>query len=294
MYKFFDYCLSLETVDFGAGGLSGEAKNEKIRSKLDTSGAYDMSNLLYQCGELDPSDKFYEAFQFDSAKRISRMLYGIYNNSTLDNIEIVFSDKNMSSVVDNPGLSPNPPCGIQQMFQDSHVSKVTVRNCNMENIINSNSVKDMFIGSKVKEIEFVDCNISGLTGYGTMFKNATSLETVRFNGTNLSGITSMKDMFLGCESLQNVQFSDNIDLSHVTTFEGMLNNCKSFSMDAFGNMTKSWNLDGSSINFNNKVNANFLIKGDCAQLSETRTYVFADGKKYKIGGSLKYLVYSND
>lgn len=351
MYKFFDYCLSLETVDFGAGGLSGEAKNEKIRSKLDTSGAYDMSNLLYQCGELDPSDKFYEAFQFDSAKRISRMLYGIYNHSSLDDIEVVFTDKDMSSVVTNPGLSPNPPNGLQQMFQDSKVNKVTFVRCNICNMTNTN-VLNMFSGSSVKVVEFIDCDMSGLTGFGDMFKNASSVEIIRLNGTdmsgitslqkafdgatnlktfeakgwNISGVTSMKEMFLnknnletfdisdyetsdsvsvatsmgsctdmtrmfsGCENLQTVLFSDNTDMSGVKTYQGMFNDCKSFTLDAFGNMAKSWNLDGSSINFNNKANANLLINSNCTQFTETRIFNFGNGKQYKIGGSLYYLM----
>lgn len=212
MYKFFDYCLNLHTVDFGG---------ENVTDNLDTSYATDVSNIFYNNWNLDPDYKFYEEFKFDSAKRAYRTFYGIFNenmeNNTNSGVEITFENKNMSQITET-----------QQMFYGAAIRKVTFKNCDLGSLTN---IANMFTYSMVEEIEFINCNMSSLTGLGSLFAS-DYLQTVRLNHTDMSKVAKLESvgLFTGKENHHQVAADNKTIIStNLKTFEA-----------------KGWNISGAT------------------------------------------------
>ena len=64
--------------------------------------------------------------------------------------------------------------------------------------------------------------------YG-LFQNCTSLTTLDLSSWNTSNVTDMSVMFQNCKNLQTIVGLENLDMSKVTNFTGMFNECASLT-----------------------------------------------------------------
>lgn len=211
MFKAFDYCLFLKTINFSEGSQSDSI--EYIQSKFDTTYATHMSNLFYHCECLDPNSKLYEALEFDNATDLVRVFYGAFTKyaANLEEFEIVYEGKDMSHVQD-----------MREMFYGTPVTKVSFINCNISGLLHNTSNKTigssgystactdvkpvgrMFGGSAVETIEFVGCNMSSAPRVENWFRDAAKAKTIDIRNTDLSSCTNRNNYTAGCTSLEHL------------------------------------------------------------------------------------------
>ena len=252
MYKFVDFCLALKTIDFG---LEQAEMQSRLKEKFDTSKTTVMGNAFYQCGVLDPDNKFYEFLDYSSAKMTSRMFYGLYSYLP-DKTDITFKNLDMSSI--DATAAPNNAKGMEQMFQWANANIVTFENCDISkvtsvtNMFSSVSVANkqittinevrfidckfdkltnmtnMFKEAEIGEVSFVNCNFDSVTATNSMFKEAeigkVSFVNCNFDSLTATNANDVKDMFLNAE-IEKVSFV-NCDLGALTSFQTMLKNTK--------------------------------------------------------------------
>ena len=189
MYKFFDYCQSLNNVTF----TDGDDWRSQVNKKFNTKYATDMRNVFYQCYSLNNIVPFYEEFSFESATSTLRMFLG----ANLEGMEIKFANKKM------PNLKQT-----KEMFMATSVKKISFIDCEFgaltdyHNMFNCNAKENEFIKvdwiakSPVQEIDFTGSTMSKLTSTSKLFRNCMSLEKITLDNCKMPNVTSVpKDTF---------------------------------------------------------------------------------------------------
>jgi hypothetical protein len=211
MFKAFDYCLYLKSINFSDGGQNDSV--EYIQSKFDTTYATHMSNVFYHCEKLDPKSNLYAALKFDNATDTVRMFYGAFTKADADlqDFEMVYEGKDMSHVED-----------MREMFNGTPLTKVSFIDCDISGLIYTSNSKTvgsstystactdikplggMFGGSSVETIEFVGCDMSSAPRVENWFKNATNVKIIDLRNTDLSSCTRWNNWTQGCTSLEHL------------------------------------------------------------------------------------------
>lgn len=202
MFKFFDYCLYLETIVFSEEGQNDSV--EFIKSKFDTTYATHMSNLFYHCECLDPNSNIYEALEFNNATDAVRAFYGAFTTSgaDLNKFELTFRNKNMSKLTD-----------MREMFYGTPITKVTFIDCDISGLSSTSTLGvapystackekiplgGMFSYSNAETIEFVGCDMSSTPSVENWFAYSTKVKIIDLRNTDLSSCTNKKNMTAGC------------------------------------------------------------------------------------------------
>ncbi len=256
LFKGFDYCIVLRDIDFGLelDGLSSQKEiRDKFKLKFDTSKTTNMGNLFYQCYVLNPENKLYNYFNYESVKVVSRMFYGAYQKTQKP--DIIFSGLDLSSI-DNSTNAGNSCYGMQQMFTWTNANTVRFEKCNIDGVESLNSMfcydtQNPKCYPTINTVEFVDCTFNALTRAPSMFNGAeidkvsfiscdlpkfinsdnnnnifkctnnVGVKEVEFIECNMDSFNSIGYLFQGASSIEKVSFNGTSMLS-LTTLENKL------------------------------------------------------------------------
>ena len=175
-------------------------------SNWDTSKATNMNQLFNGCTSLTSVNM--SGWQFNNGCSISSMF-----NST-SNLKTIIGHENWN-------LSNTTDCAL--LFYNSGIEELNVTNWNLSG--KGTSVNGVFQNSKLSNLIGSENLINSTwTQLPSIFLGCP-LTSIDVSNWNTSNVTSMAQMFQNCKNLQTVVGLENLDMSKVTEFTGMFNEC---------------------------------------------------------------------
>ncbi len=182
--------------------------------ELNTINTTDMENMFYQCEAMGANDV--PRFNYGKVESVAKMFMG----AAFDNVDL--SNVNLTSATKANG-----------MFRDSVINTLSLKNCDMSNVIYSGKIgieipKDrdiypMFYNAKINSIDLKGWKIN-VTNGNYMFSGFETDGDLTFDGENqnFSSATTAENMFNGA-NIGSLNMT-GLDLSSVTTTRYMFKN----------------------------------------------------------------------
>lgn len=216
MYKFFDFCQSLNNVTFG----DGDNWREYIDDKFNTKYATDMRNVFYQCYSLKNIIPFYEEFDFDNATSLMRMFLG----ANLEGMSIEFREKKFPKVT-----------STQEMFMATSVNKVSFISCSFDsltdatNMFNYSTYENQYsdknnpflAANPIQEIDFTGSKMNKITNINKLFYNCINLETIVLDKCEMIKVNAINQGTFNYDNKLKYFYARGWNVPSVTTLHNM-------------------------------------------------------------------------
>ena len=198
----------------------------------------------------------------DNAASMKGMFYGCTSLTELD----------LSTFTNNSKIYE-----MQDMFRDcTNLTTVTLNNEGFKTRTSTGAasgsvqMQRMFTGcNNLKTVDMSNITIYGRSGWtqlSGMFKDNTSLETVKLNNTKVPYVSDFGEMFSGCTGLKTVELN-NFTPTDATNMYGMFYNCSSLEnldISSFGTLNSIYSMEDfvkgctsiKELNISNLNNAN--------------------------------------
>ncbi len=263
--SFFDFCDSLELVDFGT--------LEDGSINFDTSDVTDFSMCFYNCKNL--KRKYFEEFDYTSAKNFKEMLAGVEFDTVdftgkemnnLETVELMFRNSKVKNVIFDD-VKMNNPNGIDKFdtifdYKSDKGKKITEYietfsgkgwQINYGNDAQPNTVLSNMFSYKanLKSVNLSDADLPSVSEVYNMFRGCPELETITMNRCDMSGITVFSNatnpMFQNDSKLKEF-IAQRWNVEHLTSFQ-----------DAFKSVTSLETFDISNANISSVNNMNSMF-----------------------------------
>ena len=210
-------------------------------SKLDVSGASDLSYVFCGCSSLTSLDL--SGWDVSSASDLSSMFFGCSRLQSLDlsgwdvsnasDLFWMFSGCSSLTSLDLSGWDVSNATDLHEMF--SGCSRLQSLDLSGWDVSNASSLYSMFYGcSSLTSLDVSGWDVSNAPSLSGTFYGCSSLESLDLSGWDVSSASDLSYVFSGCSSLTSLDLS-GWDVSSASDLSCMLSGCSSLtSLDLSG------------------------------------------------------------
>ena len=219
MYRMFFDCSSLESLEFG--------------ESFDTSSVTNMAEMFAYCRNLsaldvtgfDTSKVTTMHAMFSTCSALTTLDVSNFDTSNVTKMQGMFSTCSALTTLDVSNFDTSKVTDMSQMF--AYCSALTDLDVSSFDTLEVTDMASMFeYCKKMETLTFGEnFDTSKVTNMSLMFRGCSALKELDLSSFDTSAVTDMHWMFMTCSELSELNLGNKFNVSKVTTFANMFDNC---------------------------------------------------------------------